>query len=299
MGFGCGWNRRAQGSRAPRALPPWPGMDRPDLSILIAAHRLHDLAPRAVASVLDRAAGATVEVILASDDGTDYAPLLPPDPRLRFTPVGPVRSGAHAARNRALDIAHGAHVMMLDADDALEGPPDAIARALHQARATGAVVVPSVVREPDGTALRRIPADGTARFGFAGWRDAFASLHLIARRDLVRPFAPFRLIDDVMFDLRALAAAGGCAPVADALAYRYQLRAGQATDTPWTRFDADYADAISAIARDGFGFGAHAAAAARVLWRWRAMNRAVGTRGLGDYHRAAAAHESRASAPAH
>lgn len=264
-------------------------MDRPDLSLLIAAHRLPDLVPRAVASVLERAAGATVEIIIASDDGTDYAPLLPADARLRFTAVGPVATGAHAARNRALAIATGAHVMMLDGDDALEGPADAIAQALAQARPAGAVVVPSVVRDPDGAALRRIPASDAGRFGFRQWRDAFASLHVIARRDLVQPFAPFRLIDDVIFDLRALAAAGGQVPVAHALAYRYQLRSGQATDVPWTRFDAEYARALAAIAADGFGFGEHAAAAARVLWRWRAMNRAVGTRpGLGGYHGVAA-----------
>jgi len=272
-------------------------MDRPDLSLLIAAHRLPDHVPRAVASVLDRAAGAAVEIIIASDDGADYAPLLPPDPRLRFTAVGPVATGAHAARNRALAMATGAHAMMLDGDDALEGPPDAIARALAQARASGAVVVPSIVRDPDGQALRRIPPDGTRHFGFAGWRAAFASLHVIARRDLVQPFADFRLIDDVVFDLRALAAAGGEAPVAQALAYRYQLRAGQATDTPWTRFDAEYARALATIAQDGFGFGAQAGAAARVLRRWRAMNRVVGTRGLGDYHRVVAAREARRPAP--
>jgi len=261
-----------------------------DLSVLIAAHRLRQEVPVAVASVLARAAGVAVEVVVASDDGTDYAPLLPPDPRLRFTAVGPVATGAHAARNRGLAVATGAHVLMLDGDDALEGPPDAIARALERAGAGGAVVVPSIVRDPDGTAIRREPAPGTARFGFAGWRHAFASLHLLARRDLVQPFAPFRLIDDVLFDLRALAAAGGEAPVADALAYRYQLRAGQATDTPWERFDAEYARALAAIARDGFGFGAHADDAARVLRRWRAMNRLVGTRpGLGGYHRAVAA----------
>jgi glycosyltransferase involved in cell wall biosynthesis len=260
-------------------------MDRPDLSILIAAHRLRDLVPAAVASVLARARGVALEIVIASDDGTDYAPLLPRDPRLRFAPVGPVASGAHAARNRALALATGAHVLILDGDDALEGPPDAIAAALTLARTAGAVIVPSIVRDPAGAALRRIPAPGTHRFGFAGWRDAFASLHLVARRDLVRPFASFRLIDDVLFDLGALAAAGGCAPVADALAYRYQLRPGQATDTAAARFDAEYAQALRRIAADGLGFGAHAAAAARVLRRWRAMNRLVGTRGLGDYHR--------------
>lgn len=264
-----------------------------DLSLLIAAHRLPDLVPRAVASALDRAAGAAVEVVVASDDGTDYAPLIPPDPRLRFTAVGPVATGAHVARNRALALATGAHVMLLDGDDALEGPADAIAQALAQARAGGAVVVPSVVRDPEGAALRRVPPDSTQRFGLAGWRDAFASLHVIARRELVQPFAAFRLIDDVVFDLRALAAAGGEAPVARALAYRYQLRAGQATDVPWTRFDAEYARALAAIAQDGFGFGAHAGAAARVLRRWRAMNRLVGSSpALGDYHRRAAAREA-------
>jgi glycosyltransferase involved in cell wall biosynthesis len=260
-----------------------------ELSFLVAAHRLPDLVPRAVASVLARAEGAGVELVIASDDGTDYAPLLPADPRLRFTPVGPVATGAHAARNRALAIARGAHVMILDGDDALEGPPDAIAVALRQARAAGAVVVPSIVRDPAGAALRRVPDAGTGRFGLADWREAFASLHLIVRRDLARPFAPFRLIDDVLFDLRALAAAGGAVPVAQALAYRYQLRPGQATDTPWRRFDAEYAAALAAIRADGFGFGRHAPEAARVLRRWRAMNRAVGTRpALGDYHRAAA-----------
>lgn len=261
-------------------------MPAPDLSILIAAHRLWTEVPRAVASALDRAEGAGVEIVVASDDGTDYAPLLPPDARLRFATVGPVATGAHAARNRGLAIATGRHVLMLDGDDALEGPPDAIAQALHVAQRAGAVAVPTIVRDPGGAVLRRVPAPGTARLGFAGWRHAFASLHLLIRRDLARPFPEFRLIDDVLFDLRALAALGGEAPVAEALAYRYQLRPGQATDTPWQRFDAEYARALATIARDGFGFGAHAADAARVLRRWRAMNRLVGNRpGLGDYHR--------------
>ncbi len=261
-----------------------------DLSILVAAYRLREEVPRAVASVFDRAGGATVEVVVASDDGTDYAPLLPPDPRLRFTAPGPVASGAHAARNRALDIAAGAHVLILDGDDALEGPPDAIAGALSLARAGGAAIVPSLVRDPDGALVRRVPAAGGASFGLAEWRDAFASLHLIAPRGLARPFRPFRLIDDVLFDLSALAALGGRAPVADALAYRYQLRPGQATDTAGARFDAEYATALG-LARAG-EFGAASAEVAAVLRRWRAMNRLVGGgRGrpaLGDYHRAVA-----------
>ena len=191
-------------------------------------------------------------------------------------------------------IAAGAHVMILDGDDALEGPPDAIAQALALARQAGAVVVPSIVRDPVGVEVRRMPPAGTARFGFAAWREAFSSLHLLVRRDLVQPFSDFRLIDDVLFDLRALAAVGGEAPVAPALSYRYQLRPGQATDTPWEGFDAEYARALAAIRADGFGFGVHAGPAAQVLRRWKAMNRMVGTQpGLGDYHRAVAAYLGR------
>lgn len=264
-------------------------MADPDLSILVAAHRVQDLVPAAVASVFERAHGARVEVIVVSDDGTDYAPLLPADPRLRFTGVGPVRTGACEARNRGLALATGAHVTMLDGDDAFEGPPDAIARALGLARRHGAVLVPTIVRDPDGAEVRRVPSAGTRRFGFGAWGSAFSSLHLIARRDFVPRYERFALIDDVIADLRALAAAGGEAPVAEGLAYRYQLRAGQLTDTAGARFDADYAEALARIAADGFGFGAHAAEAARVLRRWRAMNRLVGggsgRPALGDYHR--------------
>lgn len=269
-------------------------MHRPDLSILIAAHRLRQEVPLAVASVFERAAGVAVEVVVASDDGTDYAEVLPADGRLRFTPVGPVASGAHAARNRALSVASGRHVLMLDGDDALEGPVDAIATALQAIGPAGAVVVPSIVRELSGEMVRRVPDEGVRCFGFAGWASAFASLHLIARRDLAPDFRPFRLIDDVLFDLTVLAAAGGEVPVAEGLAYRYQLRPGQATDTEGGRFDAEYARALGLIVADGAGLGGQARAAAAVLRRWRAMNRLVGgggsRPGLGDYHRAVAAY---------
>ncbi len=98
----------------------------------------------------------------------------------------------------------------------------------------------------------------------------------------------------MLFDLAALAASGGVAPVARPLAYRYQLRPGQATDTAGGRFDAEYRAALAALAAGDAGFGAHGGAVAAVLRRWRAMNRLVGggggRPGLGDYHRAVAAY---------
>lgn len=273
-------------------MPPAP----PEISILMAAHKLRAEIPAAVASVFAHAKDAAVEVIIASDDGTDYRECLPADPRLVFVPIGPIASGAPAARNRALALAQGSFITMLDADDAYEGEAHGMAQALALARSQGAAVIPSIIRTPEGTALRHTPPAGTQSLGWREWRMVFASLHLLRPRASTEPFRPFRLIDDVWSDLQGLAQAGGRAPVCDALAYRYQLRPGQLTETRADTFDADYAAAL-AILRDKPGtFGASTPEVARILWRWRAMNRWAeratkgNARQPGHYHRHVAAY---------
>lgn len=268
----------------------------PEITILMAAYGLRAEISAAVASVFAHAEGAALEVIVASDDGTDYRTCLPADPRLVFAPVGPIASGAAAARNRALSLARGDFVTMLDADDAYEGRSDGLAAALALARAQGAAVIPSIIRGPDGEVLRQMPPPGTASMGWHEWREAFASVHLLQARATARPFRPFRLIDDVLWDLQGLAATGGQAPVCAALAYRYQLRPGQLTESLADRFDAEYAEALVELRTKPSSFGAAAPQLARVLRRWRAMNRQVeaarrlGPVRLGDYHRHVAAY---------
>jgi glycosyltransferase involved in cell wall biosynthesis len=264
----------------------------------MAAHQLHAEIGAAVASVFACAEGAAVEVIIASDDGTDYRDCLPADPRLVFAPIGPIASGAPAARNRALALARGDFITMLDADDGYEGGADGLAATLALARAQGAAVIPSIIRTPDGAALRRVPPPGTASMGWSEWREAFASLHLLRPRATAEPFRPFRLIDDVWADLQGLAGAGGRAPVSASLAYRYQLREGQLTETRTSSFDADYAEALAMLRDDPGSFGAATPEVARILWRWRAMNRWAErvtkghTRQLGHYHRHVAAYQA-------
>jgi hypothetical protein len=270
----------------------------PQISILMAAHQLRAEIGAAVASVFACAEDAAVEVIIASDDGTDYRDCLPADPRLVFAPIGPIASGAPAARNRALALARGDFITMLDADDGYEGGADGLAATLALARAQGAAVIPSIIRTPDGAALRRVPPPGTASMGWSEWREAFASLHLLRPRATAEPFRPFRLIDDVWADLQGLAGAGGRAPVSASLAYRYQLRAGQLTETRTSSFDADYAEALAMLRDDPGSFGAATPEVARILWRWRAMNRWAErvtkghTRQLGHYHRHVAAYQA-------
>ena len=73
----------------------------PEISILMAAYGLRTEIASAVASVFAHADGTAMEVIIASDDGTDYRDCLPADPRLVFARIGPIASSAPAARNRA------------------------------------------------------------------------------------------------------------------------------------------------------------------------------------------------------
>lgn len=276
----------------------------PEISILMAVHGLRREISAAVASVFAHAEAALVEVIIASDDGTDYQDCLPADPRLVFTAIGPVASGAPAARNRALALARGSFVTMLDADDAYEGATQGLAQALSLARAQGAAVIPSIIRTPDGAELRRVPPAGTSSLGWPEWREVFASLHVVQPRAKALPFRPFRLIDDVIWDLHGLAEAGGRAPVCSALAYRYQLRPGQLTETRAASFDADYAEALALLRENTAQFGLATPDVARILWRWRAMNRwseraAKGkARKLGHYHRHVADYLARRGAAA-
>lgn len=262
----------------------------PEISILMAAYGLRTEIAAAVASVFAHADGTAVEVIIASDDGTDYRDCLPADPRLVFARIGPIASGAPAARNRALALARGDFVTMLDADDAYEGQADGLAAALALARNHGAALIPSIIRTPDGAALRQVPPPGTQSLGWPEWCGVFASLHLLQPRASARPFRPFRLIDDVIWDLQGLADAGGRAPVCAALAYRYQLRPGQLTEARAQSFDADYAEALAMLRDNPTDFGDAAPEVARILWRWRAMNRHAeraakgGPRPLGHYH---------------
>lgn len=263
----------------------------PEISILIAAYLLHKEILTAVNSIFAHGKDAKLEVIIASDDGTDYRNCLPMDPRLVFTPIGPIASGAPAARNRALSVARGSFVTMLDADDAYEGTADGLAATLALARKQGAAIIPSIIRAPNGAALRQVPVTGSQSLCLHDWRHVFASLHLLQPRAKAEPFRPFRLIDDVWWDLQGLAKAGGSAPISSALVYCYQLREGQLTETKPESFDADYAQALAILRENPGNFETCSAEVARILWRWRAMNRwasraaMANTRQLGHYHR--------------
>ena len=115
-------------------------MANPLVSVLIPAYRARDFILRPVQS-LQRQSYSNWEVIIASDDGTNYQQHLHDqgitDPRLRFTSTGTVGAGPSVARNAALAIAKGDIMAVLDADDAFA--PTKLERMVPQAIQYGAV----------------------------------------------------------------------------------------------------------------------------------------------------------------
>ncbi len=136
-------------------------MTGPDVSIIVAAWKSEGSLARAVASALT-SKDLTVEVIIvddASPDGTyEMAQQLAADDPRIATDRLPVNGGPSAARNRALALAQGRFVAVLDADDAFA--PGRLSALVKHAEATGADIVVDNMIEVDEAGGRL----GTAAF---------------------------------------------------------------------------------------------------------------------------------------
>jgi glycosyltransferase involved in cell wall biosynthesis len=134
------------------------------ISVIIPACGAEPFIRRAVRSVLGQTCPPS-EIVIASDDGTDYAELLRArglaDPRIRCVSTGAVRTGPANARNTALAAASGRIIATLDADDLLA--PRALEILAPLACLHGAAYCrPSFVDQATGTELesldRRLPS---------------------------------------------------------------------------------------------------------------------------------------------
>ena len=127
----------------------------PLISVLIPAFRASSTIARAILSVLAQTQD-DLEVVIASDDGTDYLAVLDTagiaDPRLRQVSTGGVGTGEASARNAALAVASGALIANLDADDAFE--PDRLAVLAPLAYGQGAATDNTAVLDADQRLLK-------------------------------------------------------------------------------------------------------------------------------------------------
>ncbi len=96
--------------------------DAPDVSVIMPAWRAADFIETSIDSVLD-SQGVSLELIIVDDASPDqtYQTLqrrAASDPRIRIDRLH-VNSGPSAARNRALELARGRYISVVDSDDLL------------------------------------------------------------------------------------------------------------------------------------------------------------------------------------
>ena len=130
-------------------------MTQPDVSVIIAAWKAETFLEQAVASAL-ASSGVSVEVVIvddASPDGTTPVAqrLAAQDGRVIASRLE-ANGGPSAARNRAIGLASGRYIAVLDADDTMA--PERLERLVRHAEATGADIVADNMFEVDESGAR-------------------------------------------------------------------------------------------------------------------------------------------------
>lgn len=251
----------------------------PIISVIIAAYQAQDFIAEAVRSALAQGV-ADIEILISPDESCDaanYSFLAQLDPRVRVLGDVPVRTGPGLARNRALTMARGDFIALLDADDLWQ--PDYLARLMPLAERHGAAFGKTRLTDWAGGIVREIgPAGKPAGnvVGFADFATAYGSLHGIARNLPDRRWQDV-LAEDVLFDLETLALCGASAPFVATSVYQLRLRPGSATrgDRFIDGIGAGY-DRLMAMISGGETLipAPHHAAAISVFRTWQKMNAA-------------------------
>lgn len=214
-------------------------MDR-SISVIIPAYRAQPYIRRAVESVLGQTHPPS-QIVIASDDGTDYAQLLREqgvaDPRIRCVSTGGTGTGPAHARNTALDAARGPLVATLDADDLLE--PRALEVLAPLASTHGAAYCrPAFVDQATGAALESL--DRPLPAGPVGLQEVLTSqIHtyagIVFDRDRISARWPewMERWEDVYFYVRCFDDVDALYHVPEPL-YRYHRVGGSICNRPET-----------------------------------------------------------------
>ncbi|MEZ5936608.1 MAG: glycosyltransferase family 2 protein [Hyphomonadaceae bacterium] len=131
-----------------------------DVSVIMPAWKAAGFIEHAIRSAL-ASEGVSVEVVAVDDASPDATfetlkRLATDEPRLRVDRLE-TNGGPSAARNRAIDLARGRFIAVLDADDAMK--PDRLARLVAHATTTGADIVVDDMLETRDTQSGGLPDD--------------------------------------------------------------------------------------------------------------------------------------------
>lgn len=155
---------------------------KPRVSLLIPCFYAESFVGDAIQCALRQTYGH-VEILIAPDDGATYERIRSQftSPQLRVLhPGNHKKTGAGAARNRAIDAAHGDFFAMLDADDLI--PDDYIERMMKVAQDEGAAVANTHYME-DGETVR-IPPIHHRSLSLSGFGQLLASIHPLVHRSM-------------------------------------------------------------------------------------------------------------------
>jgi succinoglycan biosynthesis protein ExoO len=228
------------------------------VSVVIPAFRAQTTIARAVASALSQDAA---EIIVVSDDGADYAPVLNHaglrDGRLRHAATGRIGAGPAIARNVGQAMAAGEIVAWLDADDLFH--PGRLAALVPLAHARGAAADNvRVVDDVTGRELQCLfpPGDGVMEMDAEGFLATSVPMMFAVRRSLgLRWDEDLLLGDDVAYNLRLFDRLG---PLLVTLRpfHDYRVRLGSIchADDSAAKAEAGYGVMLRRLAADGFGF---------------------------------------------
>lgn len=199
---------------------------RPDVSVIVPAHRAATTIARAAQSVFAQA-GVTAELVLCADDDLDYTPLLPEPPAgmvvtLCRTPAP--RSGPSTARNVALAHAGADIIACLDADDAYA--PDRLRLLLPLVESRGVATGPTVEIDPRGAAPRIArPRRGGDRLPVEDICELRMPFPPVFHRRLGAAWPQIDFAEDVILNVD-LCCAAGAYPFVEGAAYIYHLADG-------------------------------------------------------------------------
>lgn len=271
----------------------------PRVTLLIPAYQAGAFAHQAVACALGQTY-PEIEVIVSPDDGDAYRHLRErfESPRLRILAPGAFeRSGAGAARNRAIDASTGDFFTMLDADDLI--PLDYVERLMRIALVDGAAVAPLHYVDWHARHTLRVPPLPGDRITLDDFARTLGSMHPLIHRSLECGYRA-GFAEDVLHDGEIVARLGAVRVVAEA-PYRARVRYGsECHRSPGTeqRIHATYSQYAQDIEHHPTRLGLHSLSRAgrasfAALFRFRAMVSAAFARSAApEYNAWVAGHEA-------
>ncbi len=223
------------------------------ISILMAAYRAEATILAAIESVRGQH-HQNWELIIASDCGADYLALCRAngiaDPRIRMVATPAIGSGPSAARNRALAMARGDYLSILDGDDTWQ--PEKLSALLPLATVAGVACDNTRAVHPDGDIIATAHPIGAAPREI----DALTMMNTgvphfpLLRRDLAGTgyHGDLRFAEDVVFNMEVIARASAMTLLPQPLT-DYIQRPDSATNATgsWQRAEAAYGQILAML----------------------------------------------------